>query len=322
MSRLKHVAALLCLCGVLAAVAAPAAAAFPDRPLRLIVGMPPGGGADTVARLVSAKAAEKLGQPIVVENKPGADGSIGAEMVARAPPDGYTLAWITNSHVVSPLHLPLSYNAATSFAPVTQVSQAPDVVLVPTAFAANSMAELVAMAKAKPDELVYGTAGPSTPSSLEISLLMSMTGIKMLGIPYKGGSEVMVALLNGSVQIYSAAISTALPYVNTGKLKALGVTSKARAPQLPNLPTVAEALNLPGFEGGNWLGVLAPAGTPKEVVDRLNAAFVEAINSTDVKERLANLGWTTIASTPDAFAGVIRNDLARWAEAFKGSPPK
>lgn len=299
-------------------MSAPAAfAAFPDKPVRLVVSMPPGGGADTVARLVAAKAAEKLGQPIVVENKAGADGSIAADQVARSAPDGYTLAWVTNSHVVSPLTLTVPYNALTSFAPVVQVSQAPDVLVVPAGSPFNTIADLIAAAKAKPGEIVYGSAGVSTPSSLETVMLMNLTGIKMLAVPYKGGSEVMLALLNGSVQLYFATISTAIPYVTSGKMKALAVSSKTRAPQLPTVPTVAEALNLPSFEGGNWLGVLAPANTPKDIVATLNKAFVEAIQSPEVKEKLNSLGWTPIASTPDDFVAVIKGDLARWADTAK-----
>jgi tripartite-type tricarboxylate transporter receptor subunit TctC len=307
---------------VLTLAVAPAYAAFPDKPLRLVVSMPPGGGADTVARLVAAKASERLGQPIVVENKPGADGTIAADQVSRSAPDGYTLGWVTNSHVVSPLTLPISYNALSSFTPITQISQAPDVLIVPPSFPANTIGELVAMARAKPGELIYGSAGVSTPSSLETVLLTSLTGIKMLAVPYKGGSEVMLALQNGSVQMYFATISTALPFVTSGKMKALAVSSKTRAPQLPNVPTVAEALNLPTFEGGNWLGVLAPAGLPADVTATLNKAFVEAVNAPDVKERLTSLGWTPIGNSSEQFATVIKGDMTRWAETFKTSGGK
>lgn len=308
---------LLLAAGLTALASMPAFAAYPDKPLRLVVTMPAGGGADSVARLISAKVSEKLGQPVVIDNKAGADGSIGADMVARAPADGYTLAWITNSHVVAPLQIKVPYNAATSFAPVIQVSQAPDVLLVRPGFPATTMAELVAQAKAKPGELIFGSAGVSTPSSLETTLLMNLTGIQMLAVPYKGGSEVMVGLLGGSLDMYFATLSTALPYVANGKLKPLAVSSRTRTPLLPNVPTVAEALNLPGFEGGNWLGVLAPAGTPKDIVDKLNKAFADSINSPDIKERLAGMGWTPIAGTPDAFGTVIRGDLKRWAETLK-----
>jgi len=319
---MKPLFARACLAIAAAAAVLPAHAAFPDKPIRLVVSMPPGGGADTVARLVAAKAAEKLGQSIVIENKPGADGTIAADQVARSAPDGYTLAWVTNSHVVSPLTVPITYNALTSFTPITQVSQAPDVLIVPASFPANTIGELVAMAKAKPGELIYGSAGVSTPSSLETVLLMSLTGIKMLAVPYKGGSEVMLALQNGSVQLYFATISTALPFVTSGKMKALAVSSKTRAPQLPNVPTVAEALGLPTFEGGNWLGVLAPAGLAPDVAATLNKAFVDAVNAPDVRERLASLGWTPIGNTSEQFAAVIKSDLARWAEAFKAGGGK
>ena len=319
---MKYFASRILIALSLAAAMASARAAFPDQPIRLVVSMPPGGGADTVARLVAAKAAEKLGQPIVIENKPGADGTIAADQVARSAPTGYMLAWVTNSHVVSPLTIPISYNALSSFTPITQVSQAPDVLIVPATFPANTIGELVAMARDKPGELIYGSVGVSTPSSLETALLMSLTGIKMLAVPYKGGSEVMLALQNGSVQLYFATISTALPFVSSGKMKALAVTSKTRAPQLPNVPTVAEALNLPTFEGGNWLGVLAPAGLPPDIAATLNKAFVDAINAPDVKERLGALGWTPIGNTSDQFAAVIKSDLARWAEAFKAGGGK
>ena len=312
-------ALLLPLAGI---VSSHAIAAFPDRPIKLVVSMPPGGVADTVARLVASKVAEKLGQPIVVENKPGADGSIAADQVARATPDGYTLAWVTNSHVVSPLTLTVPYDALTSFAPVIQVAQAPDVLVVPANSPFNTIADFVGAAKAKPGEVVYGSAGVSTPSSLEIVLLSNLTGIKMLAVPYKGGSEVMLALMNGSVQIYFATISTAIPYLTSGKMKALAVSSKTRAPQLPNVPTVAEALNLPTFEGGNWLGVLAPSATPTDVVAALNKAFAGAINAPDVRAKLAELGWTPIANSPEQFASVIKNDLARWSDTFKASGGK
>jgi tripartite-type tricarboxylate transporter receptor subunit TctC len=295
-----------------------AAAVYPDHSIRLIVGMPPGGGADYVARLIVPKASEALGASIVVENKAGADGIIAAAQVANARADGYTLAWITNSHVVAPLFHDLTYDPAASFAPIMEVSSAPDVLLVPTAFQANSLRQLIDIARAKPDSVIFGSAGLATPSALEAELMMKVTGIKMTSVPYKGGSDAIVGLLNNSVNMYFATISTALTTLKSGKVKALAVSSLKRSPLLPDVPTVAEVINTPSFEGGTWLGVLAPAKTPKAVVDKLNAAFAAAMRSDEVRERLSGQGWTVIASSPDTLGNVIRSDLDRWAQATKG----
>jgi tripartite-type tricarboxylate transporter receptor subunit TctC len=291
---------------------------YPDRPIRLVVSMPPGGGADFVARLVSAKAQEKLGGHLVVENRAGADGQIAAAFVANAAPDGYTLAWVTNSHVVSPIFHAPAYKPADSFAPIIEVSTAPDVLLVPKDLPANSLPELIALAKSKPNALAFGSAGVSTPSSLETELLMKITGIQMTSVPYKGGSEAILGLLNGSVSMYFATISTALSTLKSGKVKALAVSTLKRTAQLPDVPTVAEAIDYPTFEGGTWLGVLAPAGTPAAVVDKLNEAFVYALHTKDVQDQLSVQGWTVVASTPQQFGQTLRADLQRWAQSLQG----
>ncbi|HTK02957.1 MAG TPA: tripartite tricarboxylate transporter substrate-binding protein [Bordetella sp.] len=305
---------------VLAAGAAPALADYPDRPIRLIVSMPPGGGADFVARLVASKAQEKLGGKLVVENRAGADGMIAAAFVANAAPDGYTLAWITNSHVVSPLFHTPSYKPADSFTPVIQVASAPDVLLVPKTLPVDTLPALIEMAKAKPHSIVYGSAGVSTPSSLESQLLMKVTGAQLEAVPYKGGSEAILGLLNDSVNMYFATISTALSTLKGGKVKALAVSTLKRTSQLPDVPTVAEAIGYPSFEGGTWLGVLAPAGTPAAVVDKVNGAIAYALQTTEVQQQLSAQGWTVIASTPQVFDKVLRSDLDRWAEALKDMP--
>ena len=299
--------------GLLAVATAASAQTYPDKPIHVIVNMSPGGGADTVARIVTAKVSELIGQPIVVEDKPGANGTIGIEFVSRADADGYTLAWITNAHTITPSVMKLSYDPVKDFEPITMVSQAPDVLVVRPQLGVNTVAELIAKAKAEPGKLNFASPGTATSPFVEATLFKTLSGIDIVHVPYKGGGEIMPALLGDAVQMYFSTISTALPHIKSGDLKALAVSTKTRSPILPDVPTIAEAANLPNFEGSDWLGVLAPKGTPKEVVDKLNKAFVEAIQSEEVKGELTKRGWSLIGNSPDEFAKVIADETARWA---------
>ena len=298
-----------------------ATAAYPERSIQLVVSMLPGGGADTVARIVAAKLSEQLGQAVVVENRAGAEGRIAANFVAHAKPDGYTLAWITNSQT-SPSDAALNYDPVESFTPVTLISQTTDVLVALKSFPPNTMQELVALAKAKPGELNFSTAGVGTPSDLEMRLLMQATGIKVVGVAYQGGGQAINAVTGGFVQLYFSTFSTALGQLKAGTLKALAVSTKARSAVLPDIPTVGESLGLPDFDVADWLGVLAPANLSPDVAAKLNASFVAAANSPDVRDRLTSLGWTVVANTPDQFKAVMKKDIATWAALNKSLTAK
>jgi tripartite-type tricarboxylate transporter receptor subunit TctC len=296
----------------------PAAAAYPERAVRLIVGFSAGGGTDFLARLIAAKLSEKWGQPVVVENREGADGTIAEEWVARAAPDGYTIGMVINTHTVTPLLRKLTYDPIKSFESVTLLESHPDVLVInPAVLQVNSLRELIALAKAKPGELNFGSGGASTPPFLITQLLMSRTGMKMVNVTYKGTAPMIVAMLGGEIQVMFGSVETTSQQVKAGKLKALAVSSKARSVMLPDVPTVAEAAALPGFDEGTWEGIVVPAHTPQEIVDRLHADIVAVLKTPDVKERFASQGYAVIGSTPGEFTKFIADDIAKWSALLK-----
>lgn len=256
---------------------------FPAKPVRLIVGFPAGGGTDTLARLLSRKLADTWPQALVAENRPGADGAIAAELVAKAPADGYTLAMISNGHTITPFQRQLAYDPLKDFAPVTLVASIPNLLLVHPSLPVKTVKDLVALAKAHPGELSFGSSGTGTSPYLAMELLKSMAGIDMVHVPYKGSSPAVFDLMGGHIQVMFGAISTTLAYVKSGKLVALAVSSPRRWPAVPNLPTVAES-GFAGFEASSWYGVLAPAGTPPAIVNKLQADMAAAVNAPDSKK--------------------------------------
>jgi tripartite-type tricarboxylate transporter receptor subunit TctC len=298
------------------------AQAYPVRPIRIVIPYPPGGGTDIVIRAVGPRLSERLGQPVVIDNRGGATGTIGSEAVARAAPDGYTLLAHTNAGITILPHLnkKLPYDPIKDFAPVTLAASSPYLFVVNPKVPATSVAQLIALAKAKPGELNYASSGNGASTHLAGLLFCQMTGVKMVHIPYKGSGPATTELLAGQVQMRFSSIPPVLPHVRSGRLRALAVTSAKRFSLLPDVPTVADTV--PGFEVDSWYGVFAPAGTPPAIIKKLNADFAAALNLPDVKALLATDGSEVVASSPQRFGEIVRAEFARWAPVVKESGAK
>lgn len=310
--------AVLVGCALFGFSAMAAGATFPDRPVRFITGFATGGSTDTLARVIGQRLTEMWGQSVVVESRPGADGSIAADFVAHAPPDGYTVVWVSNAHTVTPSQMKLNYDPLKSFTPITIAATLADLFLVNKTVPANTLKEFIAYARANPGKLNFGNSGGTgTSPYLEMVLLMNQTGMKMTNVSYKGGGPSMVGLLSNEIQLMFSAIPTSLSQVKAGAVKALAVSSATRSPLLPDVPTVAEAADLPGFSGGVWVGALAPAGIPNDIALKLNRDILAAIRSPSVQEQYAKLGFETAGTTPQEMASIIQSDIAKWAEVLK-----
>jgi Uncharacterized protein conserved in bacteria len=288
---------------------------WPARPLQMIVPQSPGGGADILARDLAVRLQPRLGQPVVVENRPGAGGVIGTDFVARAPADGYTLMMgAISTHGINPgLYKKLPYDAIKDFEPVALVATAPLLVVVNPKLPVNSVAELIAAAKAAPGKLTYGSAGNGNSTHLAGELFRSMAGVDILHVPFKGATPAEVGLMGGQVSIMFSSILTALPHSREGRMRALAVTSTKRSSVAPDLPTVDEE-GLPGFDVNPWYGVFAPAGTPPEVVARLNREINDILAMSDMKERLAGLGAEPGAMSQQEFAAYVQAEVKKWAK--------
>lgn len=317
MIPVRRFLSVMSCCACLCAAPGAGAADFPERPVRFIVGYAPGGGTDLITRVIGRKLSEKWGQSVAVENRPGADGTIASDVVARAAPDGHTFILVPNSHTVTPITQKLNYDPVKSFAPVTLVSLSPLFVLVNASTGAKSLGELIAAAKATPGKLNYGTSGVGSIGFLIAALLKQMAGIDMVNVSYAGAGPIMPALLRSDIDLTFVPLVGITEMVEAGKIRILAVTSKTRFPRLPNVPTVAEAGNLPGFEAANWYGILAPAGTPRNIIGKLNADMVEAVKSPEIQKTLSDLAFVTVAGTPEEFAQFIVADLAKWAAVLK-----
>jgi tripartite-type tricarboxylate transporter receptor subunit TctC len=294
------------------------AAAYPARPIRIVVASAPGSGPDIVTRLIGRKLAETWQQQIIADNRTGAGGNVGAEIVAHAVPDGYTLLMATASQPIgAALYAKLNYDLRRDFVPVSLVASTPFVLVVNPAVPANSVVELIALAKAKPGFLRYGSGGSGTPPHLCAEILKSSAGLDIVHVPYKGVTPALTDLLGGQVQLVFSVVPAALPLIQTNKLRALGVTSAKRTALAPELPTIAESL--PGFEVIGWYGLLAPTGTPADVVARLNAAVIAALKNPELRERFVALGADPLGTTPQVFAQFIRAELSKWGKAVKDS---
>ena len=295
-----------------------AAQAYPSRPIRLVVAFPPGGTGDISTRIIGQKMGELLGQPVVVENRPGAGGNIGTDLVAKAAPDGYTItAGSSNTHVTNLfLYKSVPYDPVRDFAPISITVLVSNALVVNPAVAAKSVAELVVLAKRSPGMLKYASAGIGTTPHIAGEMFRLMTGADIVHVPYKGGGPALVDVMSGQVEMMFAGVAAALPHVRSGKLRALAITEKARSRVMPELPTVAES-GLPGFDVGLWIGLMAPAGTPQDVVARLNAEAVRALKDPQVAERLAQQGLEPVGTTPAEAAATIKSDLAKWGRIFK-----
>ena len=305
-----------------AALAALSAAAlaqgFPNKPIRIIVPFAPGGNVDITARLVAPGLTEALGQPVVVENKPGAGGTIGADSVAKAAPDGYTLLMGSNStfSVAPSLYPKNPYNPLKDFAPVVSIAIAPFVLVVNPASPATNAQELVAQAKAAPGKLAMSSAGTGSSNHLVGELFQEITGTRFTHIPYKGSGQALTDLMGGQVNLHFDQITSAASFIQGGKLRALLVTAPKRVALLPDVPTASEA-GYPAFEASNVTGLIAPAGTPRDIIDKLNAATQKVIATPAVQERLAQLGAQSSGGTPDQFGAYIRDDFAKWTRIVK-----
>ncbi|WP_291298176.1 tripartite tricarboxylate transporter substrate binding protein [Elioraea sp.] len=278
---------------------------FPARPIRMVVPYPPGGGADTTARLLAEPMGAMLGQPVVVENRGGAGGSIGAGEVARAAADGHTLLLDAGAHVVNPAVLKgLSFDYARAFAPISQVTVLPQILLVKAALPARTVAEFIALAKARPDTLTYGSSGNATSSHLAAALFAQRAGISLVHVPYRGGGPAVQDLVAGNIDMHMGTVSSSLALARDGRIRALAVTHGARLPSLPDVPTIAES-GFPGYELNEWNGLYAPAGTPDAVLDRIHAAAMHALAQPAVTARLDALGAMAVGSLRADFAGFV-----------------
>jgi tripartite-type tricarboxylate transporter receptor subunit TctC len=306
------------------AVVAPATAQdYPNRPIRLIVGFPPGGGVDITARLLSVNMTQALGRAVVVENRSGAAGNIATEYVAKADPDGYTLLMgNTGSLTINPFLYPhLSFQTQRDFAPVALISTAPLAMVVHPSVPAKSLQDFIAMAKASPGKVNFGTGGSGSIAHLTMELLMLQTGTKMLHIPYRGGTPAISDLVAGQLQMVVEGVPLVSPLVLAGKLRALAVTSAARSPVLPDVPTAVES-GFPKFVVTAWYGIVAPAATPAAVVSRLNKVVNDALKDPGLREKLAQQGSDAAGGTPAQFGEHLKHELARWQEAVKVSGAK
>lgn len=307
---------------ILLLVIAPSVAAqdYPSRPLRLIVPFTPAGATDTLARVVGDELGKRLGQTVVVENRPGAGGNIGAQLAARARPDGYTLIMAPTSiySIAMALYRHPGFDLTRDFAPVSMVANAPHVLVAHPSVKARTVQELVALAKANPGELAIASQGTGTVSHLEAEILQDMAGISLLHVPYKGSSPALLDLVAGRVQLMFDSIASALPQIKAGKLAALAVASDTRASLLPDVPTVAES-GLPGYRAESWLAVMVPARTPQPVVDRLNREVVALLADPRVRRTLIDRGLEPLASSPDELRSRIHADLDRWGKVVRGA---
>ena len=325
MGRLISLTLPLCLALALVFGSANAyAQSYPSKPIRLVVPYPPGGPLDIMARAIGQKLTEAWSQPVVVDNRAGAGGNIGADLVAKSPADGYTLLMgAVATHAINPtLYAKIPYDPVRDFTPVALVAQVPNILVVNPAVPVKSVTELIELARAKPGYLNFGSGSTGSTGHLAGELFKTMAGVQMVHIPYKGGAPAMADLLAGQVQLMFDNLANALPNVKAGRLRALAVTTLARSPAMPDLPTMAES-GLPGFDLTTWFGLMVPAGTPPEIVAKLNAEIVRALNAKDMRERLEKMGAEPPANnTPEHFAAFVRAEAAKYAKVVKDSGAK
>jgi tripartite-type tricarboxylate transporter receptor subunit TctC len=305
--------------GILAFGSAPvhAQSSYPSKPIRLISPSSAGGGTDIIARALAPRLSERLGQQVIVENRPGAGTVIGIDFVAKAPPDGYTLLLGLSTLATSPALIKnLPYDSVRDLAPIAQVAASPNVLVVHPSVPVKSVKELIAFARARPGQLTYASAGNGTNPHMTMALFLSMAKLDMVHVPYKGSAPAVTALLGGHVAALSATAITGIPQIRAGRLRGLGVTSKTRSAVAPELPTLDEA-GVPGYEATQWYGVLAPGGTPREVVMRLHAELSRVLQLPEVKSRFATDGVEVVADTPEQFAQLIRSEIVKWAKVAR-----
>ena len=304
-------------CLTLIATKAAAQSDYPVKAIHLLVGSAPGGTTDLVARVISKKMGQLLGQTIIVDNRPGANQSIAAETTAKASPDGYTVLMAPAGFSINAaLYKKLPFDPIKDFTPIVQVALAPNVLLINPSVPARSIKELIALAREKPGSVSYGSSGVGAPSHLAGALFALLTKTNMLHVPYRGSGPAMGDLLGGSIQVSFPSVPGALPFIASGQLIALGVTTRVRSSSLKDVPTIEEA-GVPGYDVGSWFGLVGPAGLPKQVVSRLNDAANQALKSPEVRELLTNLGADALGGSPEEFATTIEADIKKWTEVFK-----
>jgi tripartite-type tricarboxylate transporter receptor subunit TctC len=299
----------LCMCA--------SAQDYPSRPLRFILPFPPGGGTDILGRIISERLAANLGQPVVVENRGGAGGNVGAEAAARSSPDGYTIVLAAPSLAISPtLYSKLNYDPVKDFAPISLVATVPNVMITHPSVQAQTLQEFIVLARSRPGAMNFGSGGSGTSNHLAGELFNIVTGTKLVHIPYKGVNLAMQGLLAEQVHLVFIGVPPAAPHIKAGRLRALALVAPQRTPSLPEVPTAAEA-GLKDFDITTWYGVLAPAGTPRPIVMRLNAELAKIMHAPDTKERLAGLATDVLTSTPEEFAAYLQQEIAKWGDVVR-----
>ena len=314
MTRL--LAVLFC---ALAALPVAAQDAYPGRAVKILVPYAPGGATDIIARIVAAELTKSLGQIFVVENKTGANGNVGADFVAKSAPDGYTLLMGLSTLAINPsMYAKLPYDALRDFAPISQAVSAPNILTVHPSVPAKTVKEFIVLAKAKPGSITFGSAGMGTSPHLSGELLKTLAKIDIVHVPFKGSGQSIISQLAGEIAANFPSVPTALPYIKADRLRGLGVTTRKRTQALPDVPSIAEA-GVPGYEATQWFGVLAPAGTPRAIVERLHQEIIRAVRSAEIKERIVGEGMEVVASTPEEFAAYIKSETEKWTKVIKSA---
>ena len=320
---MQHTAKLFGLAGVALGIGCGCALAqspaYPARPVRVIVGFPPGSGADITARIIGQRLADAMGQQFVIDNRPGAGSNIAADLAAKAPSDGYTVFLGTVANTINAsLYSKLPFDFVRDFAPVALATSAPNILVVHPSVPAQSVADLIKLAKTRPGQLNYGSSGTGTAPHLSGELFNSMAGVKLVHVPYKGSPQAVTDLIGGQVALMFSPASTVLPQVKSGRLRALAVTTAVRLPSLPDLPTVAES-GLAGYETVTWFGFVVPAATPRDVVARLNSEIGKVLAQNEVRQQFSTQGIEVIGGTPEQFAAYIRAEITKWARVIRES---
>jgi tripartite-type tricarboxylate transporter receptor subunit TctC len=298
-------------------VLATAQETYPTKPVRFILPFPPGGGTDILGRLISERLSADLGQPVVIENRGGAGGNVGAEAAARSAPDGYTIVLVAPSLAISPsLYAKLAYDPVKDFAPISLVATVPNVMVIPQSLPVSTLQEFIELAKSRPGKLNFGSGGSGTSNHLAGELFNIVAGVKLVHVPYKGVNLAMNDVLSGQIQLVTIGIPAAAPHIKAGRLRALAVIAPQRARALPDVPTAAEA-GLPNFEVTTWYGVLAPAGTPAPIIKRLNSELVLIMHSRDLADRLAAMATDPVTSTPEEFGAYLKREIAKWGDVVR-----
>ena len=317
---MKRIAIIwIAIAAVIAGSPARAADTYPLKPVRLLTPYSAGGNADIQARYMAEKLGEMLGKQFIVDNRPGANGIIGMETVARSAPDGYTLMLIANTFTVNPsLYKNIPFDTVKDFQPISLVGETPLLLIAHPSVAAGNVKELLALAKAKPGQLNFGSSGNGSPAHMAGALLETMTGVKLVHVPYKGMAAAIVDVMSGQIQLSFPSMTSVLPQVKAGKVKAYAITISKRSALAPNIPTMSEA-GVPGYEASIWNGILAPAATPRPIVNRLHDAIVQILKTPQAAERYANVGAEIRYSTPEELHALIKSDMAKWAKVIKAA---